>query len=481
MFISNANSIKRDCILSPCAYAAQGLARLLAPERQPLTFLCPHTQDEQALPDCPPARRMVVFLPDDPRWLLATLQQAAHQLECADAPLPMLILCRCPLNWLWQTLIHLVANRSLLSQVRAIAADLPARTIARLLHGHVLQRYPPLSLLAEKEALIRGGHTSGLSKPELNAILDLLHGYRITERAKFRGVSQKTLYNQRISGIKKMAEHHPQLAAHFPGHPQTGNTRMGNETLSPFEREFVHAIHCQEVFPVFQPVVDGHQRLQGVEILSRWRRRGHILQPGDFLPEIHADYVWMMLTALVLQEAVKRLNQYPGEVYFAINIPSAIASHANLPRMIETARRQLHRPRCADRLVLEFAETSDFRPQGHLAATIAQLRQLGVRIFLDDCFSQSSVLFPVRQIPFSEYKLDKSIIADMTRDPHALALIKSLHYYCQLTGSRCIAEGVDSEEKRAALQAIGIDRFQGYLISPPVDATQLARLFCATD
>ncbi len=44
---------------------------------------------------------------------------------------------------------------------------------------------------------------------------------------------------------------------------------------------------------------------------------------------------------------------------------------------------------------------------------------------LDDCFSRSSVLFPVRTVRFNEYKLDISIVNDLQRDPHALALIKA--------------------------------------------------------
>ena len=52
---------------------------------------------------------------------------------------------------------------------------------------------------------------------------------------------------------------------------------------------------------------------------------------------------------------------------------------------------------------------------------------------LDDCFSHSSVMFPVRTARSSGYKLDMSIVNDFQRDPHALALIKSLVYYCQLT------------------------------------------------
>lgn len=95
---------------------------------------------------------------------------------------------------------------------------------------------------------------------------------------------------------------------------------------------------------------------------------------------------------------------------------------------------------------------------------------------LDDCFSQSSVMFPVRSVRFSAYKLDMSIVNDMQRDPHALTLIKSLLYYCQLTGSRCVAEGVDSLDKFNRLKALGIDRFQGYFISPPVERENVSDL-----
>lgn len=72
-----------------------------------------------------------------------------------------------------------------------------------------------------------------------------------------------------------MAEHFPQLATHFPGNPETRLSRSGSDALSAFEREFVHAIRCRQLFPVFQPIVDSHHRLQGMEILSRWRARGY--------------------------------------------------------------------------------------------------------------------------------------------------------------------------------------------------------------
>ncbi len=95
---------------------------------------------------------------------------------------------------------------------------------------------------------------------------------------------------------------------------------------------------------------------------------------------------------------------------------------------------------------------------------------------LDDCFSQGSVIFPARRLHFNAYKLDMSIVNDAQHDPKALALIKSSAYYCQLSGSRCVAEGVDSLAKFTQLKSLGIDRFQGYLFSPPMRREHLPDL-----
>lgn len=455
-----------DYILSPCSLVADGLVKVMTASGMRPVVLPP---DAASLPAEAGIRRIIVFLPETPARLLTTLQQAARFLEHSATPLPMLILSRSPACWLWHTLLHQVIDHRLLYKIRAAASDLPVPSLTAVLQDYILERYPSLKQLADEEIRLGGKNPGGLTRPELTAILGLLSGYSVNAQAKRRGISHKTLYNQRTAGLKKMVEHHPQLATSFPGSQAKGHTIPPNTALSAFEREFVHAIHCRQIFPVFQPIVDGRMQLKGLEILCRWRQKGHFLLPGDFLPQVRSEYAWLVLTAFVLREAVENINQHPGEFYLSVNIPAAIASNENLIRMVETARQQLRQPHMACRLVLEFAETLDLNLQSKIADNVTRLRKQGFAIMLDDCFSQSSVMFPVRSVRFSAYKLDMSIVRDMQHDPHALALIKSLLYYCQLTDSRCIAEGVDSLDKFNRLKALGIDRFQGYFISPPVE------------
>ncbi|MEH0876592.1 EAL domain-containing protein [Pectobacterium cacticida] len=432
--------------------------------------------DIQAMPTDLPVRRIVVFLPDAPERMLTMILLASRLLAQSSTPLPMLLLSRSPLPWLWHTLLHQVADRRLLDKVRAADSDLPVFSLRMLLQDDIQERYPSLERLSGEASRLCGKSPIGLTRPELYAILGLLNGYRASAQAKDRGISHKTLYNQRASGLKKMMEHHPQLAAHFPGSQVKEEKNQTSIMLSAFEREFVHAIHSQQIYPVFQPITDENLQIRGFEILYRWRRNGNILLPGDFLAQIHSEYAWLVLTAFVIQEAVQSINQHPGEFYFSFNIPAVTARHENLNRMMETARRQLHRSTMSERLVLAFSETTDRNQHSKVADNIARLRQRGFRLILDDCFSQTSVMFPVRTVRFNAYKLDIGIVNDMHNDPHAQALIKSLCYYCQLTDSDCIAKGVDSLEKFNRLRALGIERFQGGLISPPVRRENLGNL-----
>lgn len=54
-------------------------------------------------------------------------------------------------------------------------------------------------------------------------------------------------------------------------------------TPTPFESELVHAIQNGQVYPVFQPIVDIHLHIKGIEVLSRWRKDGVVLLPTEFL------------------------------------------------------------------------------------------------------------------------------------------------------------------------------------------------------
>lgn len=462
-------------ILSSCPLAAAGLAELAGGTVCHFPLWLPGQGVSQLLDKSSDIRMVVVFIPNEPFWLLESLRHLAALLNAVEAPIPVLLLSHCSALWLWQTLSKLVKNTEHLSAVYSTSAGLPCHQLAPLLRGN-LWRCSPLATQAEEEELVLGIHSDGLTPKELDTILGMLSGMSVRQHAQVRNLSVKTLYNQRRAAMKKIAEQTPLLTKSFSGIlPGFMHTEV-SFPLSTFEREFVHAIHSGQVFAVYQPVVDNCMCLKGFEILLRWYRDGRQLHPAEFLPSIKADYAWLLLTAFVLRDAIEQVNNRNDDCYFSINIPSEIMDNDNLGRMMAVGRKQLKYPHQVNRIALEIAETTVLTRHAKSVSLVARLKELGFRVMLDDCFSQGSVMFPVRTFRFSDYKLDLSVVNDIQDDEHARALIKSLVYYCRLSGSRCTAEGVDSIEKYNILKDMGVGYFQGFLISPPVTEDKLRTL-----
>ncbi len=124
----------------------------------------------------------------------------------------MLILSRSPAIWLWQTLLYQVSHPDRLRNVHTAPADLSCAELA-----HRLENAPRLERLASEAALIHGKRVVGLTHAELKVILALLQGQTIGEQAQRLGLSQKTLYTQRLAGVKSwwnVIRIWPPLSAH---------------------------------------------------------------------------------------------------------------------------------------------------------------------------------------------------------------------------------------------------------------------------
>lgn len=160
-------------------------------------------------------KQVVVFMPDDPYWLLLTLLQVSILLNLKNEPLPILILSRSPVIWLKKTLRNLVDCSHRLSKVYISIADLPCIQLASKLENFNASK-TKLELLVDEKMMVQSKQPEGLTKIEINALLAMLCGESIITQAKKRGVSTKTLYIQRRKGINKIVESHPHYTHLFP-------------------------------------------------------------------------------------------------------------------------------------------------------------------------------------------------------------------------------------------------------------------------
>lgn len=470
-----------DYILSPCSMTTHGLLAMLD-EKNNVEVLDVGNQENIQNVRIEEDERVVVYVPNDPYWMLSTLRYLITLLNNSSHMFWVLIISRIPASWLWNVIKSQVNKNKVERSVIYIApSNLPCEKLSELLlperiycpylrqvaaaENYFLGKYEDMQFTNKKE---------GLSKKEMQVLVDSFYGCDITAQAASLGVSKKTLYNQRLSGIKKMAGVVPFLLSSTRDKTDmaTGEMTMLNK-LSAFEREFAHALYCNELFVVFQAVTKDTHNLEGFEILIRWYSKGQILKPDEFLPRLHSPYVWIILTAFLIQKAVSYINLYEGKYFFSINIESTTIDNEGLVRMLDTAKKQLHSLEWAKKFVLEINERNDLYQNEQSIQNLAHLQEQGFTIVLDDCYSTNSVIFPVRKFQFDGYKLDMSVVNMLSRDEEALALVKSLSYYCTLTNRYCIAEGVDSLEKAEILSESGITFYQGNYISEPVKGDDL--------
>ncbi|WP_187393345.1 bifunctional diguanylate cyclase/phosphodiesterase [Arthrobacter echini] len=226
----------------------------------------------------------------------------------------------------------------------------------------------------------------------------------------------------------------------------------------------------------YQPKIglaDG--RVCGVEALVRWEHPVlGLLQPDSFLGRFDEAGLMPALTDVVLdqaldQAAVWSLRGRPLPV--AVNLPASSIMDAGLPAQIldMTSSRALD----PSILVIKITEDVLISDRSRAAANLRMLRQMGVRIAVDDFGKGYSSLSYLRELPIDELKLDKSFILSMMSDTRATALVVSTIDLAHSLGLEMTAEGVEDTETYRALGDYGCDLAQGYFMSRPVPAAGL--------
>ena len=123
-----------------------------------------------------------------------------------------------------------------------------------------------------------------------------------------------------------------------------------------------------------------------------------------------------------------------------------------------------------DRLVLEITETALMLDPDASTRRLHQLRSCGVRVSIDDFGTGYSSLAYLKNLPADELKIDKSFVQNIDHSEKDRRLVESIIQLGHAMGLEVVAEGIETEEMRQALVAMGCDVGQGYLFSRPVDA-----------
>ncbi|MEV6366806.1 EAL domain-containing protein [Micromonospora musae] len=232
----------------------------------------------------------------------------------------------------------------------------------------------------------------------------------------------------------------------------------------------------------FQPKVTlRDRRLVGVECLARWDHPTHgTVAPEDFVAVAEHTGQLSRLTELVLHEGLRRSRdwaQADQPLSVAVNISPRSLTDQHFPDRVRELLDEYGVP--PQRLTLEITEAGVLDGTERPIPTLRRLREMGVRLSVDDFGTGDSSLAHLRRLPIHEVKVDRSFVQGMATDPGDLAIVNAVVTLSQQFGLAVVAEGVESELTLELLQDIGCEIGQGFLFSRPLPYERLEAWFGA--
>ena len=235
------------------------------------------------------------------------------------------------------------------------------------------------------------------------------------------------------------------------------------------------ALEKQQLYMAYQPKVslrDGS--LKRVEALVRWEdpELGTV-EPSRFIPLAEQHGLIDALTQWGLRTALRQWLEWRDQgidTSIAFNISALSLEQLDFPDLVERMCRALDVP--IDRLVLELTEGAT-QPLIKLMDTLTRFRIKGIGLAIDDFGTGYSSLMQLRQLPFTEVKIDQSFIADAARSRDCRLIIQSVADLAHGLGLTATAEGVETLDQLRLVRELGCDLVQGYLISPPLEPQDL--------
>jgi diguanylate cyclase (GGDEF)-like protein len=217
-------------------------------------------------------------------------------------------------------------------------------------------------------------------------------------------------------------------------------------------------------------------KLTGFEALVRWRHPDHGLVPPDrFIPLAEEMGLIIPLGEWVLRTACLDAARWPDDLTVAVNVSAKqLASPERLPRAVMAALAESGLS--AKRLEVEITESALVTYESTALQILHNLRDMGVRISMDDFGTGYSSLSQLRSFPFHKLKIDRSFIRDLSGSDEAVAVIRAIAALGASLGMTTTAEGVETTEQESTVQAEGCTDMQGYLVSRPVPAGDVAGL-----
>jgi len=247
------------------------------------------------------------------------------------------------------------------------------------------------------------------------------------------------------------------------------------------------AIKKQEFFLQFQPIFNLNQqaqpRIANIEALIRWRNnKGDIISPAEFIPYAEQSGLILHIGEWVISEAFRHLSvlmQQSGQtVGLSINIsPRQFRDHS-LPLRIGQLLQQYAIPPAL--ITLEITESAVFEHEEQALEILKQLKELGVRVSLDDFGVGNSSLFKLKHLPIDELKIDRAFMVDVPDSTADSEIVSTIVKTAGILGISVVVEGIETQAQLDFLRDTGCDCIQGFLLGRPMPIEDIHKLLTAS-
>ncbi len=270
---------------------------------------------------------------------------------------------------------------------------------------------------------------------------------------------------------------------HVPFEP---NMNTGVAGRSELEADLSAALRDGQFFLLYQPMFDLPSReVVGVEALIRWRhpQRG-VMSPDHFIPLAEEGGLIVPIGRWVLDEACRQAAAWVGEglgIGVSVNVSAYQLGRRDF---VDDVRRALQESAIApSSLTLEITETTLVRNVPVACEHLAAIRALGVRVAIDDFGTGYASLSHLQRLPVDILKIDMSFVAALNKYGgwsrellRASELLQAILGVGRALSLAVIAEGIEEQSQMDALEAMGCEMGQGFLLGKPSPAEVIKSL-----
>ena len=246
------------------------------------------------------------------------------------------------------------------------------------------------------------------------------------------------------------------------------------------ETDLRRAVERDELLPHYQPLIDAHSgNICGVEALVRWKhpQRG-LLPPASFISVAEETGLIVPITELMLRTACAQIKAWQDggfpDLRSSVNISRRLFQYHNLSDMIVQILQETGLKPSS--LEVELTEGIFIQDRERSIATLQKLRDVGVRIAIDDFGVEYSSLGYLKHLPITTLKIDQSFVRDLSTNPADAAIIQAIISMASCLDLTVIAEGVETNAQAEFLRNLLCDELQGFYFSRPLPANLLTQL-----